>query len=450
MKSLCLPVAISLTFFQTPIQAHTRLECPPPRSGKTGEKVGPCDAPDDPLLPAYPLKPGAFNTITWLESIAHPGAPGRLALSLDGDDSLESFESCLLLDHIPHDEYSMPFFSDPQSWHRSSITIWIPDVYCERCHLQLITVMSDAAHGVPEDTTCAYEGALETGRVTNTDLPACPAVYHSCSPVSISGTVPRNDIEECNTAEFEEKLEWPMRPQDSSEGHFDYSSYYHRGDPGLYDLSSSRLMMTGSPIEGCDSFSFCDPGEHFDMMVTVPEDASYTAMEGTCAAIVTMEVEDFEMGVLPSVPRNMSDVTVTVDQDPCAMCALAKPCFFEACPLRDEITGNWTGLAAECSVGGPFCEVCFPDSPCYGFGSDGGEDAALIPSGNMEDEGDASADAPLPPLSGESTSDGGSKGSSDEGIEASSDKDIEASSGNTTSGFSKLVLVALGVVICLM
>ncbi|EJK75581.1 hypothetical protein THAOC_02692 [Thalassiosira oceanica] len=38
--------------------AHTRLECPPPRSGKTGAKSGPCDAPDDPSLPAYPLVPG--------------------------------------------------------------------------------------------------------------------------------------------------------------------------------------------------------------------------------------------------------------------------------------------------------------------------------------------------------------------------------------------------------
>ena len=77
------------------VTAHTRLECPPPRSGNTGQKVGPCDAPDDPTLPAYPLMPNALNTITWLESIPHPGAPGRFALSLDGQD--EGFETCILL-----------------------------------------------------------------------------------------------------------------------------------------------------------------------------------------------------------------------------------------------------------------------------------------------------------------------------------------------------------------
>jgi len=37
---------------QTTVYSHTRLECPPPRSGKTGEKQGPCDAPDDLSLPA--------------------------------------------------------------------------------------------------------------------------------------------------------------------------------------------------------------------------------------------------------------------------------------------------------------------------------------------------------------------------------------------------------------
>ena len=50
--------------------------------------------------------------VTWLESIPHPGAPVRSALSRDsgggvGDDfsavAAASFESCLLFDHIPHD-----------------------------------------------------------------------------------------------------------------------------------------------------------------------------------------------------------------------------------------------------------------------------------------------------------------------------------------------------------
>ena len=350
----------------SPAKAHTRLECPPPRSGETGEKIGPCDAPDDPdALPAYPLVAGALNTITWLESISHPGAPARFALSKDGDDSAASFESCLLLDHVPHDSYSSPLITDQLTWHRSSITLWIPDIYCERCHLQLVTVMSDEAHGVPVNTTCAYGG--------NDDVPACPVVYHSCAPVSINGTQLRNDIDTCNTTEFEEQLEWPMRPSDAvkmgmKEGLYDYSTYYYKGDPGLYNLSDSRLLAAGSPITNCSNLAFCDPTEHLNVIMEVPADAPYTRMEGTCAAMVTMEVMEFQVGVLPSNPKNMSAAANVPpggasDADPCAPCALASPCFNEACGLRDALSGEWTGPAAQCNDA-VFCEFCFPDSPC--------------------------------------------------------------------------------------
>ena len=279
--------------------SHTRLECPPPRSGKTGEKDGPCDAADNLSLPPYPLVPGALNTITWLESIPHPGAPARFALSLDGDDSAESFETCLLLDHVPHDELSSPTFSNNLSWHRSSITLWIPDVYCERCHLQLMTVMSDDAHRLPVGATCGYEGAVTSNRTTDPNLPICPVVYHSCSPVSINGTVPRNEIDECNTTEFEERLGWPLNPR-TNQDLYDYSTYYFKGDPGMYNQSMSYLMAAGAPIVNCNNFAFCDPDVYFQEVITVADDALYTRMEGTCAAMVTKQVIPFELGVLPS------------------------------------------------------------------------------------------------------------------------------------------------------
>ena len=374
MNILCFATILLSSSLQSTVYAHTRLECPPPRSGKTGEKSGPCDAEDNLSLPAYPLIPGAFNTITWLESIPHPGAPGRLALSLDGDDSMESFESCILLDHIPHDEYSTPKFNDESTWHRSSITVWIPDVYCERCHLQFISVMSDEGHGVPVDTSCAYKGALETGRVVDDKLPACPVVYHSCSPVSIDGNTPRNEIDTCDTGVFEEKLNWPMKPEigDVEEGKsYDYSTYYYKGNPGVYDLTDSRLMMTGYPIKNCNSMQFCDPEVYFDMSNVIPDDAMMISMQGTCAAMVTMEVEPFSLGQLPSTPKDMSEVVEVPsgESDPCSPCLQMTPCYTDACALRDEVSGEWEGAAAECTAGAPFCEECFTESPCYGFGS---------------------------------------------------------------------------------
>lgn len=389
--------------------AHTRLECPPPRSGETGIKIGPCDAPDNPdALPAYPLQGGALNTITWLESISHPGAPARFALSRDGDDSAASFESCVLLDHVPHDAYSTPLITDELSWHRSSITLWIPDVSCDRCHLQLMTVMSDEAHGVPLNTTCAYGGALAAGMMMgeDADLPACPVVYHSCAPVSINGTIPRNDLETCNTTEFENQLDWPMNPAGTAamgmpEGLYDYSKYYYKGDPGMYNLTDSRLLAIGAPITNCSNLAYCDPADHLEVIMDVPVDAPYTQMAGSCAAMVTREVMPFEIGVLPTEPKNMS---AAANQPPggavdiCTPCAPAAPCFNEACALRNMTTGNWTGPAEQCNDA-IVCEACFPDSPCLWdpatavATTDGDETAGETGEETTDEEPDSGSDS---------------------------------------------------------
>lgn len=291
------------------VWGHVRLECPPPRTGNTGAKAGPCDAADDPSLPAHPLIPNALNTITWLESIGHPGAPARFALSLDGAD--DGFEQCLLLDMVPHDELSRPRFRDETTFHRSSITLWIPDIYCERCHLQLLSIMSDVVHGVPSDTYCVYKGAQEAG-LADPSLPACPVVYHSCAPVSINGTIPRNSIETCNTKEFESILDWPFMKIGNNQN---YSTYYEQGNPGIFNQTDARLLAGGNPLEECSSYSFCDPELHFDEAVVVPATARYTTLAGACAAIVGMEVEPFVLGKLPDKvvfevemggPHNMS------------------------------------------------------------------------------------------------------------------------------------------------
>ena len=297
------------------------MECPPPLSGKTGEKVGPCDvSTDDGLLQSFPLKANALNTVTWLESISHPGAPVRFALSRDSndgsslDEAAKGFETCLLLDHIPHDALSRPTYRDESSWHRSSITLWIPDVKCERCYLQLISVMSDAAHGVPTDTKCAYQGARLANANANInvnananaigidtvetpellDFPACPAVYHSCSPVSIDGTIPRNDIDVCNTTEFEEELGWPLTPRDNLDL-YEHSIYYNRGDVGLYSTTDATLRFVGSPLTDatCTNSKYCDPDVSFEEILGVPDDAAYISLEGSCASVVESKVEAY-------------------------------------------------------------------------------------------------------------------------------------------------------------
>jgi len=286
-------VIFQLACWSNVVSSHTRLECPPSRSKETGAKFGPCDAPDDLSLPPYPLHPG-FNTITWLESLGHPGAPARFALSLEGVD--DGFESCVLLDHVPHDERSSPDFGDPLTFHRSSITLFLPDIYCERCHLQLITFMTDEYHGVPVDEECAYKGAQMAGTVDG-DMLDCKVVYHSCAPISIDGTIPRDEYQ-CSLEEFERELGWPFvenRPPSSI--------YYYRGDPGIYDRDMSTLQSGGSLVEGCSGLFYCDPDEFYQMTQIVPVGAKYATPHGTCAAMTDMKVEPFTLGKLPSVPK---------------------------------------------------------------------------------------------------------------------------------------------------
>mmetsp|Transcript_17621 Transcript_17621/g.43979 ORF Transcript_17621/g.43979 Transcript_17621/m.43979 type:complete len:374 (-) Transcript_17621:1842-2963(-) len=283
----------------TGVDAHARMECPPPLSGMTGEKTGPCDVEaDDGSVPAFSLKPNALNTVTWLESLSHPGAPVRFALSREGislDEPEAGFETCLLLDHVPHDALSSPTFQDASTWHRSTITLWIPDIKCERCYLQLISVMSDAIHGVPADTKCAYKGALTNDE--SLDYPACPAVYHSCSPISIDGTIPRNDVEMCNTTEFEEQLEWPLTPRDDP-NLYEHSIYFNRGDVGLYSTTDARLLSIGSPLidATCTNPLYCDPEISFEEVLGIPEDAAYTSLEGSCAPVVETMVARYQPG----------------------------------------------------------------------------------------------------------------------------------------------------------
>lgn len=298
-----LPLLLLLLLPIQPSHGHARLECPPPRSSNTGNKAGPCDTDiDDPeSLPAYPLQPGALNTITWLESISHPGAAQRFALSYEGRD--DGFESCVLLDHVPHDERSRPDYRDETSYHRMSITLFIPDIWCDRCHLQMISVMSDDYHGLPEGESCVYAGARDAGTISLDDeLPVCRAVYHSCAPVSIHGSsgVTRDEYT-CSRDTFEKELGWPASISDDANKPI--STYKFKADPGLFDPDNARLLSFGQPIENCNNALYCDPSKYYQSHHTVPVGAKYATPHGTCAAVTNTLVEAFQLGKLPTVTK---------------------------------------------------------------------------------------------------------------------------------------------------
>jgi len=208
----------------------------------TGAKFGPCGHEDDPTMEAFALEPG-LQTIVWEESIYHFAAPARLALSYGGDDA-DSFEGCVLLDHIPHGDTGLPknmSFTDESTYVRYGITVKIPDVSCDRCHLQLISAMTDFIHGVPPGTDCSLSGE---SLVLSGEKVACPAVYHSCAPVTIKGTnlssssSSSSSSVECDLAATDEELQWPFSDLNQQVG-----VYKFEGDEGNWTGNFPHVNM---------------------------------------------------------------------------------------------------------------------------------------------------------------------------------------------------------------
>ena len=163
-----------------PADSHSRLGCPPSRSPDTNIKSGPCGAQTGDFTgPTTTVAPGLF-TIKIEESIAHTGAPFRIALSNEEDDS----KSCVLLDHIPANPASKPQFGQEATWTPYYVTVVIPDVQCNKCSLQLQNPMTDKIGGRGWKE-CTYPGPAEDGQT-------CFSVYHSCANIKITGSIPRN------------------------------------------------------------------------------------------------------------------------------------------------------------------------------------------------------------------------------------------------------------------
>lgn len=218
--------------------AHSRWSCPEPRSPSTGIKRGPCgndynnfdtplqattdDGGDESIVE---ITPGPLR-ITFEESLHHTGAPFRISLSNDGNDD----ESCVLLDHIPHNDCCSPSIPDPTTYTPYAITINIPNVICERCSLHLSNPMTDKIGG---------DGAPTAIGCTDPDG-SCFSVYHSCTkPFRIvgdtsesgGGAVPRSEYQCPNYQDVNEN--WPKVWTGDNGGDVDAST------PGVYRRESS-------------------------------------------------------------------------------------------------------------------------------------------------------------------------------------------------------------------
>lgn len=186
--------------------AHSRFICPAPQSPDTGIKTGPCGSQSGDFTtgPQLTLSPG-WNTLVMEESIAHIGAPVRIALSREGSDS---YEDGIILDHIPHNDDSSPNYGNQATWTPFVFSVFIPDVKCDNCKIQSVNPMTDKLPQYDLDS-CIYNPDCTTCTPTDAN-PTCWSTYHSCARVRINGTIPRNSFV------FSQPSSWPYKDMPSN------------------------------------------------------------------------------------------------------------------------------------------------------------------------------------------------------------------------------------------
>jgi len=195
--------------FVSVVFAHVRLKTPIPRSTNSGIKEGPCG--NDPRKQPQEINPG-WMTIEFEEPLVHPGDSFRIALSNEGVD--EGFEDCILLNHIPSNTTQYAF-GETVGYR---INVFIPDVQCEHCVLQIYSPMTDKIEknsfcewnhermANPEFYDVPYWSDKDWGRCdSELHENLCCSNYHSCADVKISGKTNRDEFQ-CKQPE-----NWPFQ-----------------------------------------------------------------------------------------------------------------------------------------------------------------------------------------------------------------------------------------------
>jgi len=209
------------------VSGHARMKCPKARDwndkngnhivfDNTGNKNGACGpySFNYGMGGVVALRANTWQTFVFEESIAHTGAPYRLSI-LD-ENELEVF---VLLNHIPHNEAAMPIPYVESTYVPYNITIYIPDVQCAKCTIQLIMFMTDktvkcgipTCHYFANDSACSgkIDGSPAcAGAPNNTpclNQNTCFSNYHSCIDVTLDGHVPLKN------ANFPQPIDWPYR-----------------------------------------------------------------------------------------------------------------------------------------------------------------------------------------------------------------------------------------------
>jgi hypothetical protein len=176
MSYLAAPsLAVALTVAPGAALAHVQLESPLQR--ESAQKTGPCGSSGSTRSGnVCTYRPGANITVTWDETVEHPGH-FRISFDEDGDDD---FVVPTGYDDIgPYDGVLVDNIADRdvRSGDASySQEVQLPDIECDSCTLQLIQVMTDKPpYGNGDD------------------------IYYQCADITLSASAPEDPADACST-----------------------------------------------------------------------------------------------------------------------------------------------------------------------------------------------------------------------------------------------------------
>jgi len=229
---------------------------PPARSfSLSGKRMGPCGDSSSRGGTTTTIHPGPL-TVSWEEPVNNIGSQFRISLSREGTDE---FETCVMVDHIPHNDASDPSEQSPTKY---SLTVDIPDINCDDCSLQLVNI-------VPGELPCTYD-ATET---MNGLGGRCSTNFHSCANVKVvGGTYDRssytcskssdwpyngNKYDQLTATWYQKMLMDPLVPASYrsspiSKGHKEgtvRSVISNQYDDAMENLANDKLMRTDDLLE---------------------------------------------------------------------------------------------------------------------------------------------------------------------------------------------------------
>lgn len=143
------------------------------RSTNAGVKVGPCGGYARVAAPAV-LQGGQTITVTWEETIYHPGR-FEFYFSSQGDANFTFLKS------VDNNQQGLPL---P---HQFSTTLTLPNVSCNGCTFQMIQVMAENPAAPTYYYSCADMQLTASGAATPTPTPtptSSPAPSASPSPAA--------------------------------------------------------------------------------------------------------------------------------------------------------------------------------------------------------------------------------------------------------------------------